>query len=307
MTPEAGSASLPDVAVIIPTTCEAVRAQALRHALASVLAQEGVRARPLLVVNGKRFDPALLEEMRARPELQVMYVELGSLPNALRIGRRAVDAPFFSFLDDDDEYLPGALKARVAPLLADAGLACTAANGYRSLDGSDRPMVAAAATAGVLADPLRALLGGNWLASCGGTYRSSAVTPDYFDEPAPYFEWTYLAYRLALELPMRYVDQPTFRIHESAVSLSKSEAYRNAEVAVLLRILQLPLPPDVARALRAKLGRVRHDLANEAGLGGRVAQAWKLHCQSLGAPGGLRYLAYTRKVLLFSLRRLAPA
>jgi hypothetical protein len=59
--------------------------------------------------------------------------------------------------------------------------------------------------------PLRALKVQNWLASCGGLYRSRSVSIEYFDEEATYFEWTLLAYKLASKLKMAFVDVPAYR------------------------------------------------------------------------------------------------
>ena len=45
-------------------------------------------------------------------------------------------------------------------------------------------------------DPLRALVIENWLASCGGLFRSDRVSIDYFDGVTRHYEWTFLAYSL---------------------------------------------------------------------------------------------------------------
>jgi hypothetical protein len=169
------------------------------------------------------------------------------------------------------------------------------ANGYRCVNGEDRIIIKSAAPVGE--DPLLTLGTQNWLASCSGLFRSATVTPDFFSNPAPYVEWTYLAYRLSVARRMHFVDVAGYRIHESAMSLSKSDAYRNAELEVLQRVLALPLPADVARAIRRKLGRSHHDCASRHLERGRMGAAWSHHLKSLVYPGGMAWLLYTRKLL----------
>jgi hypothetical protein len=296
--------TLPTVSVIIPTTCEARRWESLQRAIDSARDSTGVEVSVIVVVNGKRFDPACLDELKSRTDLAVAYREEGSAPLAQRHGRSMVQTGFFAFLDDDDEYLPQALAHRCAPLLADPSLGFVATNGYRRLGTEDRVVVTDAKA--VEANPLAALTRENWLASCGGLFRTSSVTLDYFDEPAPFLEWTYLAYRLALDFRMAFVDLPTFRINDTPASLSKSGAYRDAELSVLMRIAALPLPPAVARQVRGKVGRVLHDLSYDARLQGQLARAWTFHARSLLLPGGWRYLGYSRKLLPFGAQPAAP-
>jgi hypothetical protein len=137
----------------------------------------------------------------------------------------------------------------------------------------------------------------NWLASCAGLFRSATITADFFSNPAPYVEWTYLAYRLSVARRMHFVDVAGYRIHESATSLSKSDAYLNAELEVLQRVLALPLPAKVARAIRKKRGRTHHDCASRHLERGRMGAAWSHHLKSLVHPGGLSWLLYSRKLL----------
>jgi glycosyltransferase involved in cell wall biosynthesis len=291
------------ISVIIPTTCEEGRWASLQRAIASVGTQQGVEVRMIVVVNGDRVAPHCLSQLRAMPNMTVLNQALGSAPLAQRLGRQAVQTEYFCFLDDDDEYLPGGLWHRVQPMLADASLAFTASNGYRALDGRDR--LAVQRSSAIATGPLEALCDENWLSSCGGLYRSAAVGADYFDNPAPFYEWTYLAYKLARALPMAWVDAPTFRINDTPSSLSKSGAFRASEAQVLERILALGLPETAARPLRLKIGRTYHGLASESIDQGRPGPAWRYHIKSLRQPGGWRYLLYTRKLLAMALAKVA--
>lgn len=293
------------VSVIIPTTCEAKRWHSLQRAIATAREQDNAAVSVIVVVNGERFVPENLETLRRDPALTVLYQQQGSAPLAQQLGRQAVRTEFFAFLDDDDEYLPGALGHRVQPMLDQHAIAFVASNGYRHTEGRD--MLAVSSAAALRADPLLSLCNENWLASCGGLFRSASVGPEFFEEPAAYLEWTYLAYKLALKLPMAWVDTPTYRIHDTAGSLSKSAAYREAELGVLERILALGLPPRVATRVRNKIGRACHDLAHQHVLQAMPAVAWRYHALSLRQPGGWRYLLYSRKLLALAWRKPVPA
>jgi glycosyltransferase involved in cell wall biosynthesis len=290
-------ATLNSVDVIIPTTCETHRWKSLKRAISSVLSQDNTDAEVIVVVNGVRYNPECYEEIVAMQNVTVAYQKEGSAPRAARLGRSLVTAPAFAFLDDDDEYLPDALKHRLEPLLEDESLDYVASNGYRRIGGRDDLILRDVEN--IRRDPLRALTVQNWLASCGGLYRSGSVSIEYFDEEATYFEWTLLAYKLASKLKMAFVDVPTYRIYDSPGSLSKSTAYQEAEVAVLGKIASLGLPSDVKREVQEKIGRRYHDLANYSLMQGDRAAAWRYHLTSLHYPRGWEYLLYSRKLLAF--------
>lgn len=293
---------MPSVSVIIPTTCELRRWPQLKRAIKSVQTNQSVEAKIIAVVNGNVVDDSCYQELCEMIGVVVIYRAEGSAPLAQYAGRVIVETEFFAFLDDDDEYLPGALHQRLKPLLSDATLDFTVSNGVRCLEGKDQPMDLDASA--INANPLVALNGKNWMASCGGLFRTYSVTAEYFSDPAPYLEWTYLAYRLATSLRMYFVDEPTYRIHDSAVSLSKSDAYRDAELNVLQRILALPLPLSVRHAVRLKLGRVYHDTAERYREKGHLSRAWTYHFKSLFSPGGYLFLPYSRKLLVPQFSRM---
>ena len=96
---------------------------------------------------------------------------------------------------------------------------------------------------------------------------------------------------------MRWLDTATYRINDSPVSLSKSDAYLRSELEILERVLALPLPPRARRAVRRKLGRACHVFAEKSRRAGQQAQAWCYHLGSLSKPGGWRYLPYSRKLM----------
>ncbi len=280
--------------VIIPTMGEAARRVSLTRAIESVLSQGGVAVELIVVVNGTRYDPALLAALRADARLQVIYQEEGSLPAALRLGRLHVTGEFFSFLDDDDEYLPDALQTRVAHLRADPELDVVATNGWRAAPG-DEPYLDDPRD--INTDPFAAMIRRNWLASCGGLYRSCAIHTDYFDGNTKHFEWTLLAFRILLAgHKTLFVDVPTYRVYDSPDSLSKSLAYQRAAVGFLEYLLSLQPPQRIHRALRRKLTVAHHDLSSQFLQEKDRGNAWRYHFKCLTGPGAWHYLAYTRRL-----------
>src|SRR5690348_6425889 len=105
------------ISVIIPTTCETRRWASLRRAISTAASQENVSTEVIVIVNGDRVDPECFKQLRGMHNLKVVIQKEGSLPLALRYGRSLVSSPFFCFLDDDDEYLPGGLWQRLQPML----------------------------------------------------------------------------------------------------------------------------------------------------------------------------------------------
>lgn len=286
----------PEVSVIIPTTCEAHRAQSLRNAIHSAETQEAVSVRVIVVVNGTRYDRALYDDLRRRRTLTLHYLEAPSLPAARRHGRRAVCTEFFAFIDDDDEFLPGAFHTRALPLLCDGSLDVVVTNGFDFSGGRDSLWVRRPDA--VNRDPVRALLAENWLASAGGFFRTSSISEDFFRDDIRYFEWTVLAFRLAVSARILFLNIPTFRINDTPASLSKTDASRLTEPDFIKYLMSFDVSDDVRRLLRRKLLAASHDLSTFYLRNGDRAQAWRCHLKSLFGPGGLKYLRYTGKFLL---------
>ena len=285
------------ITAIIPTLCEAVRRDRLLRAIDSLLDQDGVSVELIVVVNGDRYDPALLEELRKRMDLHLHCLREPNVAAARRAGRELVDTEFFCFLDDDDVYLPRALQKRLAPRLGDPSVDAVVSNGYRASNGTEElacPELAAAER-----DPVASLVSFNWLASCAGLYRTSSIPPELFEPQARYLEWTTLAYRLALTKRIAFIHEPTYGIHESPDSVSKSEAYRRAGPEALKKILSFEMDAGVRRNLRCKYVDNLHALSEYYRERGGFRLAWAYHVRSLAHPTGFfRYLAYTRKLLV---------
>jgi glycosyltransferase involved in cell wall biosynthesis len=278
--------------VIVPTTCRRTRADRLWRALASIRSQT-VDLEIIVVVNGREYDAELYGDLRSEPDLRVLYVEEGGLPHALRQGRAAVNQPFFSFLDDDDEYLPGALRTRLDVMARDATLDLVVTNWIMD---SGEPHIRS--TAGIESDPMGALLRANWLASCGGLFRSARVTEDFFDPTIRFYEWTMVAVQILIRGGrIRFLDVPTYRVNQSDDSLSRTDAYYGAEPAFLERLLALDLAEEHRRVLRQKHRASLHDVADRELRAGNLGAAWRYHLRSLAAAGGVRHLKYTLRLI----------
>jgi glycosyltransferase involved in cell wall biosynthesis len=289
------------VSVIIPSTCETRRQASLFRAIDSVQSQECINAKILVIVNGDRVDSHLFERLKAAEGLEVHRLSEGSYPLAVRYGRSVVTTDYFSYLDDDDEYLPGALKVRVTPMIAEPQIDFVATNGYRSLNDVDQ--LALDETSDIEKDPLGSLLRRNWLASCGGLFRTTRVTLDYFNPDVRASEWTYLAFRLSQSLRMKFVNVPTFRIHDSPQSLSKSLKWvTENELKTIEKMISLKPKASLLSILLKHRSDALHGLADIHRKLGNYSLAWRFHLSSLRA-SGWSHLWFTRKLLLPSLRR----
>ena len=299
MTPEAGMQA---VTVIFPTLARQDRAPFLQRAIASVLAQEGVRAVPLVVINGDERDPGLVRQLTADPRLRITSVPERGIPEALQAGRDLVDTPWFSRLDDDDVMLPGALALRVATLEAQPGLDAVVTNGYRRDSAGDTLHVIDATA--VQRDPLGALLTSNWLLPGSWLCRTASIGSDVFRDAPHSLECTYLAVRLASRGRMVFLEQPTVVWHtDIPASESKSREWHLGEADALTRILELELPEDFRKGIRGKIAPACHSAASRFIAEGSPSEAWRWHIRSLKEPGGWRYLLYTRYVLTALARR----
>lgn len=284
------------ISVILPTRALAERGEALLRAIESVLGQRGVRGVPVVVINGGDADPALRRRLEGDPRCRVFQLERPHLPAAIREGRRRVDTAWFASLDDDDEYLPDGLARRLDALHADPTLDLVVSNGIRRSAGGDRLQVADPDP--VRRDPLRALLEQHWLMPGSYLARSERVGVELFDRMPPYLENTYLALRFGLGYRFTFLDEPTMIRHlDTPNSVSKSEAYLHGQLDALRRLLELPLPDDVRAGFRLRVAQVCHSASSRALASRSLIRAWAWHLRSLGAPGGWRYLTYTRRLV----------
>ena len=282
------------VDVLVRTTCKGSRRKSLQRAVASIVSQRGVAARPVVIVAGAQ--PGSLPKLAARNGIRVHRLGTEASPGrALTIARKLVDAPFFAFLDDDDELLPDALATRLGILRAEPRVQVVVTTGYVARGNARRLHIGDIARH--QSDPLRGIVERCWLASCGGLFRTDAVPQAMFDALPDLCEWTCVAFRLAAaSCSIHFVDRPTYVVHDSAGSLSKSDAFVEASLRVLDAMRSAPLPAADRRRLAHKYRATLHAAAERCRRAGKVGEAWRYHLRSMQPPGTLRYAAYTRKL-----------
>lgn len=289
----------PSVSVVIPTTASRERTPLLYRAIDSVVRDGGY---PIVVVNGGLYREATVAILRQRGDLTCLYVQAANHVYARLVGRLHVTSEFFAMLDDDDEYLPGALPYQLAHI-EDADVLVT--NGYESLDGRDR--MAFSDLAVIAFDPIRWLLRDSWVHGGGALYRTDRVPAHYFHTPQS-MELTYTALKLALTRSLKFDNTATFRWHHrTPESLSARGSWQDGEPEALQRMMALHPPRRVRRLLAKKYAASLHRLSNAALLAGHLGAAWMWHLRSL-APvfgdwwgtvswPGWRYLAYSRRLV----------
>jgi hypothetical protein len=281
------------LSVIIPTMASAERAASLQRAIRSIRASSATPVSIIVIVNGTRFDAALCNWLTTQEDVQHEYIGTASAPGAVLRGRELVQTDFFSTLDDDDEYLPGSSDWKMSLLQTDAQAHLLVANAYLCSDGIDS--MCYDSLDDVPGNPLKCLMQFNWLTSGNAMYRTAAVGVSYFQNYHPYVEWTWLAFRLAMDgKRIAVMDRPACRHHDTAQSLSKSERYLQSYLPLFRRMLERAPPPAIGRMIERKMGAASHGAAFAALREGRRLDAWRHHWHSLGQLGGLRYLAATR-------------
>jgi glycosyltransferase involved in cell wall biosynthesis len=124
--PETGA---PDIAVVLATYN---RRHSLPRAIASVLAQEGVRFELIVVDDASRDGTGDYLATLCDPRIRTVTAKYNGGPSAARnLGLKAARAGIVAFLDSDDAYLPRRLAAPLAAFAGDAGVACTLSSAIR--------------------------------------------------------------------------------------------------------------------------------------------------------------------------------
>ncbi len=293
----------PAVTIIIPTRGLRERAASLAAAIDSAWCQCDVRPAVVVVLNGPRRDPDVERSLRSDRRVTLLVRETASLPAALAAGRGVVATPSFTALDDDDLLLPHALSLRLHALEQRPECAAVVTNGWRRTSAGDALHVAPLEN--VSADPVRAMLAHNWLLPGSWLCRSDRVGTDIFEQMPDFLECTYLGLRLASEHRIVWLDTPSvIYTVGSPGAESSSRAYVLGQVAALRRIIALPLPDDVRRALRARVAGAYHAAAHHERERGALGAAWRWHARSLLEPSGWRYAPFMRHLVRDTLRRL---
>jgi glycosyltransferase involved in cell wall biosynthesis len=297
------------VTVIIRTGAAKERGPLLQRAIASVLAQPNVQTTCIVVVNGLMADPAVVEALREDRRLQCIVDLRADKRAATLIGRQAVRTEFFAYLDDDDEFLIGGLALRAQFLRNHPDIACVATNGEYVRDGAIAPVFSEGKR--IKTDYVGSLLRHqNWLASCGGTFRTALVGQQYFADLPLHREWTLIAYRIATRLPVEYLDVLTYRVYCTPSSQSKQPTYINAGAHVARLMLAWRTEARRERVLLRNENRAYRSACSYYRIAGDFWNAWRFYLRAIMSPFGIGFLPYAVLLIVRCQRpvaELAPA
>lgn len=285
------------VTVIIPTLCERERTDTLEHAIKSIRDGNLTAIKILLVINGQRFDSQLVEKLKGRTDIEIIQIAEGSLPNAHYVGRKAITTEFFSFLDDDDEFLPGSLDIRIKSLDDNKQADIVVSNGYNNRNGRDIKVYSDLNSVSSL--PLSYLYKENWLSSCNSMFRTNSIDVSFFNDPHAYMEWTWLAFMLCMKnKTIIGLDELTFRCNDTSDSLSKSTNHLQSRVTLYKRMLAMTPPSDIEKTINGKMVDAWHQISEKELKNGNKSTAFMAHIKSITShKNGIKYLPFTRKFL----------
>jgi hypothetical protein len=284
------------VTVIVPTTAQRSRFSEIQRCIASIRASSINPIQIIAVVNGSRFDDEVCDWLKEQADLQYEYDVMPSAPNAVLHGRRLVTTPYFSTLDDDDEYLVGGTDLKMQVLDASPETDLVVTNAYR-LCGSEEAVIYSHLDR-VPDQPLASLFEANWLHNGNALFRTASIHEVFFDNFRPYAEWTWLAYKFSLAgIRVETILQPTFRVHVTAGSLSQSDAYVDYYLPLYQSMLALTPPPEIEALIKRKMSAAWH-LQSERELKRKQwGAAVRSHFRSLFLPGGVRYLSFSARLV----------
>ena len=292
--------NMPTVSVIVPTLGLKARAPLIYRALDSILSQEHVHAKPIIVANGQQRDTALIQTLKKLPGVRVIEIEKRSLPNALRVGREAVDSDWFSALDDDDVYLPKSLAARVQALQSRTDFDTVVTNGFVCEEGNRKLHMQNMSY--VEQNPLAVLARRNWLLPGAWLCRTDRVGSWLFDSMPKALECTFLAIQFSLRCRLCVLDTPTVVWHiDTPGSESKSRDYVFNVITALEQLTELPLPITIRENLRVRTAGAQHQIADMLLKERDIRGAWEWHLRSIKSRKGLRYLPFSLHLVRTSI------
>jgi glycosyltransferase involved in cell wall biosynthesis len=293
------------VSAIVRSTGDGARTAQFKRAVLSVLSQTGVTAECIVVFNGARYDTELLAWAKAQRNTRCAELSGADKPAATLVGRSLVRGEYFCYIDDDDEFLPEAFSIATGILERDPDLDCVAANGF---------YVTPSGVRSVFREPSRFSADGyvesllrsrNWLAAGGGMFRSATVGHKYFENLPRHREWTVVAYRVATDLRVCFVNRLLYRIYSSAESESKKRSYVEGAVITLRAMIEWTLEPAHAHVLRVGMGDAYRNIASFYRVRGEFTPAWRAYWEAVRCPGGIKHLPYGALLLTREKRVLS--
>lgn len=284
-----------EVTVVIPTLAETSRREGLMRAIHSVLRQKDIRALPLIVINGKRYDPALRRELERSRDVETIYQDEGHVSKARLFAMEHIRTPFFAFLDDDDVLLDDALEHRLSLMNAGDRPDVVVTNIFVERDGQKHLM--SEDILSYAANPRHSIFELGWLNADNNLFRSSTVGPEYFANCEKFMEWTQIAIRLSRTRKISFSDVPTATYHDTPESASKEDAHLFAQARLMASLPRREFNRETKRLIDRKRAAALNVLSLRARQNGQLIRAWRFHLKTLFVPGGWRYLSYTRKLL----------
>ncbi len=285
--------------VIVRTRADAPRSKLLFRALDSIQDQNGIKARPIVVVNGQKFDASTLSVLEDRLGILLHRVEHASAGLALVAGRRLVTAPFFAYLDDDDELIADSLLRPLRWLESHPGCDALISNGHFVKDGGALSELIHITDHLRVGSPALSLMEDSWLQPGAFIFRTETIPLSMMDSGWSHMEWTHLAFELCAEHKrLHFMDIKTVRYYDTTGSLSKRRQHQEAALD-LLRLVShdARLDYEARRQAHRKYLRTLHTLAMAYWDRGQYMRAWRCHLGSLRLPYTFKYLLFSRKLI----------
>jgi len=287
----------PDITIIIASAGDKKRAKSLQKAVQSIEHQKNINAKILIVFNGPNVSEDCSLLFKDKTHITITYQQKPSLPNALHYGRSCIDTDYFGFLDDDDLYIEDTLQLKYHLLIENPAIDVVASNGL--IDFGDTQGKLLCDTLAPEKDPMAMLFQQNWLASCGGLFRSKTVGLAYFKKDVKYYEWTMTAFLLSLDRNIAYLPEPTFIINQTMGSLSASSTYLETRPDFLTLLLTYPISKQIKKVIKQRRCAAFHQLSEYYLKQQNRKKAWLYHFKSLFNIQGLKYLSYSYHLIRF--------
>jgi hypothetical protein len=290
--------------VVIASLCDEARSELLRRACESVRTMaDGLDYSILVVANGQRTSPSVLDWLQARPDVRLVRLRTGSYPLARRVGAELADCEFLAFLDDDDELLPRTLGKKVAEFRQHPEIDVLVSDGLR-INGPKETNILPPLEARS-DDLIETMMHTGW-GACALTLRTRNVDLSVFDTETRHLEWTLTTLRLASRYRFGLLDEPTYRYYEDTPnSLWKSSEHVLTAPKVWRQLSLCYAGTRYEDIVLRRFGRACHGASWENARRGDLREAWRLQLEALKSPGGIAILPSLVKLLGVSLYTLA--
>lgn len=212
-------------------------------------------------------------------------------------GRKLVTAPYFTYLDDDDELIAGALQSPLAWLDQHPLDHAIITNGLFIRSGGR--LDPSSHLAMHINDPAMGLLSECWLSPGAFVFRTASISQSVCSADWGQLEWSQLAFELcATRAKIHFMDVATVRYSDTPGSMSKQISHHEANLKLLRSIRSDErLAPQVRSGADRKYLRSLHNMVPLYLASGDRAGAWRCHLGSLRPPYTLKFLLFTRKLL----------